>query len=184
VNNRQTVFVAEYLKDFNATQAAIRAGYSAKTAYSIGQRLLKDVETDASIKAAISERIMGKDEVLTRLADIARGDVADLMALSTGGFSFVLESRDNETGELKANPKTKLIKKIRQKVTTYLAKNESGEDREVVETEIELYPADNALGLLAKYHGLLIDRTDITTQGEKINMVEVAVPPEPNDSTG
>jgi hypothetical protein len=96
----------------------------------------------------------------------------------------VLESRDNETGELKANPKTKLIKKIRQKVTTYLAKNESGEDREVVETEIELYPADNALGLLAKYHGLLIDRTDITTQGEKINMVEVAVPPEPNDSTG
>jgi phage terminase small subunit len=75
VNNRQTVFVAEYLKDFNATQAAIRAGYSAKTAYSIGQRLLKDVETDASIKAAISERIMGKDEVLTRLADIARGDV-------------------------------------------------------------------------------------------------------------
>ena len=37
-------FAEEYLFDFNATQAAIRAGYSERTAYSIGQRLLKDVE--------------------------------------------------------------------------------------------------------------------------------------------
>lgn len=41
---RQTRFVAEYLIDCNATQAAVRAGYSAKTAYSIGGRLLKNVD--------------------------------------------------------------------------------------------------------------------------------------------
>ena len=41
---RQARFVDEYLIDLNATQAAIRAGYSEKTAYSQGQRLLKKVE--------------------------------------------------------------------------------------------------------------------------------------------
>ena len=41
---KQKRFCNEYLIDCNATQAAIRAGYSAKTAYSVGQRLLKNVE--------------------------------------------------------------------------------------------------------------------------------------------
>ena len=41
LTNKQIAFINEYLKDFNATQAAIRAGYSAKTAYSIGPEKLK-----------------------------------------------------------------------------------------------------------------------------------------------
>ncbi|MCE7028463.1 terminase small subunit [Jiella avicenniae] len=75
-------FVEEYLHDLNATQAAIRAGYSAKTAYSQGQRLLKDVEILAAIseaKAARSERTkIDADWLLRRLADEAEADVADL----------------------------------------------------------------------------------------------------------
>jgi len=43
-------FISEYTKDFNATQAAIRAGYSPKTAYSIGQELLKKPEIQAAMK--------------------------------------------------------------------------------------------------------------------------------------
>lgn len=43
-------FVIEYLLDGNATQAAIRAGYSAKTAYSQGQRLLKNVEVATRVR--------------------------------------------------------------------------------------------------------------------------------------
>ena len=49
MNARQSLFVEEYLKDLNATQAAIRAGYSAKTAESQGSRLL----TNVKIKKAI-----------------------------------------------------------------------------------------------------------------------------------
>ena len=41
---RQEKFCYEYVIDLNATQAALRAGYSEKTAYSSGSRLLKDVE--------------------------------------------------------------------------------------------------------------------------------------------
>lgn len=49
---RQEDFVREFLLDLNATQAAIRAGYSASTAYSQGQRLLKNVEVQAAIAKA------------------------------------------------------------------------------------------------------------------------------------
>lgn len=56
MTGKQQIFIFEYLKDCNATQAAIRAGYSSRTAYSIGQRLLKNVEVSQAIDAAITER--------------------------------------------------------------------------------------------------------------------------------
>ena len=158
LTNKQRVFVAEYLTDFNATQAAIRAGYSQKTAYSIGQENLNKPE----IKAAIEERIADRNEVLAGLTDIARGDMADLMAITTQGFTLQLMVKDPETGEMKINPNTKLIRKIKQKVTTYLAKKEDDEDREVIETEIELYSAHEAWRDLGKYHALFVDRSEVT----------------------
>lgn len=51
MTGKQKAFTVEYMKDKNATQAAIRAGYSAKTAYSMGVQLLKNVE----VKQAIEE---------------------------------------------------------------------------------------------------------------------------------
>jgi phage terminase small subunit len=82
VNDRQRLFVAEYLKDLNATQAAIRAGYSAKTASSQGERLLRNVEVSAAIaeaKADRSERTkVDADWLLTRLANESVADIADL----------------------------------------------------------------------------------------------------------
>jgi phage terminase small subunit len=162
MNSKQEAFVNEYLKDHNATQAAIRAGYSKKTSYSIGQRLLKEVEISEAIKARIADKVMDSDEVLTRLADIARGDITDLMDITSMGFTIDL------TGEGGKNPNTKLIKKIKQKVTTHIAKNESDEDREVIETEIELYSAQEALNTIAKLNGMITDKLDLTSKGEKL----------------
>jgi phage terminase small subunit len=56
LSEKHKKFVKEYLIDLNATQAAIRAGYSAKTAYSQGQRLLKHVEVSAEITKAKQKR--------------------------------------------------------------------------------------------------------------------------------
>lgn len=56
LNLMQARFVAEYLVDLNATQAAIRAGYSGKTAYSQGQRLLNHVEIQKAIERAQQKR--------------------------------------------------------------------------------------------------------------------------------
>lgn len=54
---KQQMFVAEYLKDLNATQAAIRAGYSKKTADEIGRQLLGKTWVAAAVQKAMDERV-------------------------------------------------------------------------------------------------------------------------------
>lgn len=56
LTDKQRTFVAEYLVDLNATQAAIRAGYSVKTAGSIGEENLRKPEIRAAIAEAQAER--------------------------------------------------------------------------------------------------------------------------------
>ena len=79
---KQQRFTEEYLVDLNATQAAIRAGYSAKTAEQQGYRLLTNVQVSAGIAAAQQERSkrtqIDADWLLRRLADEAEADLADL----------------------------------------------------------------------------------------------------------
>lgn len=76
---KQERFVAEYLIDLNATQAAIRAGYSEKTADQQGSRLLANVKVAADIaeaKAKRSERtLINQDMVLNELAKIGFADI-------------------------------------------------------------------------------------------------------------
>lgn len=80
---KQTAFVVEYVKDWNATQAAIRAGYAKKTAYSAGQALLKKLEVQERIQAiqaeARSSAVMTLAEAQERLSAIARSTVVDFM---------------------------------------------------------------------------------------------------------
>lgn len=78
LNPKQCRFVQEYLVDLNATQAAIRAGYSEKTAYSQGQRLLKNVEIASAIKEAMDLRAnsvqITAERVLLEVARLAMYD--------------------------------------------------------------------------------------------------------------
>lgn len=84
LNAKQERFVAEYLIDLNATQAAIRAGYSEKTAYSTGQRLLKHVEVQAALQEAQAKRSerteVTQDRVLQELARIGFADIRKAVA--------------------------------------------------------------------------------------------------------
>ena len=79
---QQQRFVEEYLIDLNATQAAIRAGYSAKTAEQQGSRLLRNVKVAQAIEAAQVARLkrteVDADWVLRRLVAEADADLADL----------------------------------------------------------------------------------------------------------
>ena len=56
MTNRQQIFVEEYLQDFNATQAAIRAGYSKKTARAIAAENLTKPDISVAINTALNER--------------------------------------------------------------------------------------------------------------------------------
>ncbi len=173
MNNKQEAFVNEYLKDHNGTQAAIRAGYSKRSARAEACKLLTKADISEAIKARIAEKTMDSDEVLTRLADIARGNLADLMDVTTSGFTLELMKKD-EVGNLVVKPETKLIKKIKQKVTTFVAKKESDEDREIVETEIELYSAQEALNTIAKLNGMITDKVDVGFSTIVVKLVDDA----------
>jgi len=83
LNDRQALFVKEYLVDLNATQAAIRAGYSKKTAGQQGERLLKNVEIAKAIQQGMAERekkvAVDAEYVVNKLHEIAEMDVLDIM---------------------------------------------------------------------------------------------------------
>lgn len=100
MNARQSLFVEEYLKDMNATQAAIRAGYSEKTARSQGQRLLTNVDIKNAIKG-LREKI--QDENIATIKDIEEflsksmfGAVDEEVVLTIGagdGYGEVVKTR-------------------------------------------------------------------------------------------
>lgn len=83
LTDKQARFVEEYLVDLNATQAAIRAGYSADSAYSIGHENLSKpeiAEAIAAAQAARSERTkITQDKVLREYARLAFSDMRRLM---------------------------------------------------------------------------------------------------------
>ena len=153
---KQQLFLNEYLKDMNATQAAIRAGYSAHSAYSMGQKLLKKGEIQAEIQRKLDDSAMKADEILQKLTEIARADMGDYLDVSSMAFQINL-------AKAKAEDKLKFIKRIRQKTTTIC--KEGGEDVEQNQIDFELLDQMKALELLAKYHGLLVDKHEFKASG-------------------
>lgn len=101
---KQERFCEEYLVDLNATQAAVRAGYNTKTAYSIGQRLLKKVETQQRIeklRKAQSERTeITADRVLAELAAIAFADRTKISNIRENG-EIAFTPTDNLSADVK-----------------------------------------------------------------------------------
>lgn len=87
LTDKQEMFCREYLVDLNATQAAIRAGYSDKTARSQANRMLTNVDIEKRIQELMSSRSeqlkVDADYVLKRLVEIDQMDVADIL-LSNG----------------------------------------------------------------------------------------------------
>lgn len=85
LNKRQRDFAEYYLKLWNATEAAKKAGYSEKTAYSIGNENLKKPEIKAYIRERMRARdsmlIADTDEILVFLTAVMRGEVKDQFGL-------------------------------------------------------------------------------------------------------
>ncbi|HEQ3812880.1 TPA: terminase small subunit, partial [Streptococcus pyogenes] len=87
---KQKRFADEYIISANATAAAIKAGYSKKTARSIGQENLTKPDIKAYIDERLekleSEKIATQEEVLQYLTSIMRGDQQEKTLISVGEF--------------------------------------------------------------------------------------------------
>lgn len=86
MTEKQKLFCEEYLIDLNATQAALRAGYSEKTAYSIGNENLKKPEIQEYIQKRLKEKedalIAKQDEVLKTLTRIMRREEQEAVVVT------------------------------------------------------------------------------------------------------
>jgi len=103
LNDRQRRFADEYIIDLNATQAAIRAGYAERTAYSQGQRLLKNVEVQVYIEERMhshqKETIAKQEEILETLTAILRGQEKGATLRGTGKGRQVIDDMPPTTTE-------------------------------------------------------------------------------------
>lgn len=126
LSDKQRRFCEEYVIDWNATQAAIRAGYSEKTAYSIGQENLKKPEIESHI-----EEIQKK---LERLAGVsALRNILELKKLAYSNIADFKEDWDvaKDFNDLTEEEKAALSEII---VTTRTEKSGDSEGFAVVET--------------------------------------------------
>lgn len=107
LTKKQELFCLEYLTDFNATQAAIRAGYRSKTARQIGAENLSKPAINERIKQLVKEResqlICNADEALKMVTKIIRGEMYDeVFRMNTDGEQVHDELRASTRDRLKA----------------------------------------------------------------------------------
>lgn len=154
MTKKQKRFVEEYLIDLNATQAAIRAGYSPDTAGSIGSENLKKPEIRARIDRAIAERSkrtgVNQDRVLMELAKLAFVNAKDVIDFSKGKVK-----EDADPDDLAC------IQSVKIRPTEF------GEER-----EIKLFDKKGALVDLGKHLGMFKDKVEIsgTLETEKTKL--------------
>lgn len=147
LTEKQQRFVDEYLIDLNATQAAIRAGYSAKTAREQGSQNLAKLNIQQAISEKMAERSkrtgVNQDRIVLELAKIAFVNAADVI--------------DSDDATIKAGASaddTAAIQSVKVKVIPT-------KEGEGVEREIRLNDKLKALELLGKHLGMWNDKLDV-----------------------
>lgn len=155
LTDKQQLFVDEYLIDLNATQAAIRAGYSAKTADQQGSRLLANVKVKQAVAEKQAQRSkrtgVNQDRVVLELAKVAFAKMTDIV---------------DSNGKIKedASPDDlACIESIKYKESD----NEYGGS---VEREVKIASKLKALELLGKHLGMWSDKFNVTVEkSEKLD---------------
>jgi phage terminase small subunit len=151
LNPRQRRFVREYVVDLNATQAAIRAGYSPENSDQIGPRLVGQSKIKAAIREE-TERLEAKHEITIDRT---------LRELALIGYSSITDYSVDENGELQLKNKANFGSE--RAVSSIECKRKSRFDRhgqEIVETDIKIRLWDklNALEKLCKFLGIAVPK--------------------------
>lgn len=148
---KQEKFVQEYLIDLNATQAAIRAGYSPASAEAIGYENLNKPQIRARIDARMAELSrrtgVNQERIIRELARIAFLNPTDIVDVDDASLKEDASAED-----------TAAIASVKVKTTP-------GEYGDGVEREVKFADKIKALELLGKRFGMWIDRQEVDVQG-------------------
>lgn len=188
---KQRAFVREYLIDLNATQAAIRAGYSEDTAYSQGQRLLKNVEVKAAIDAAMKLRAdrtnITADRVLKELAKIGFADIRKAVKWQ----SSLINEDDNPDGGDIAIIKTIVTNQVQLVSSEDIDDETAAAISEISQNtsgglKIKLHDKRAALVDIGKHIGMFTDKVQISGDPDNplqtVSRVELVAPGHGNSS--
>lgn len=156
---KQARFCEEYLVDLNATQAAIRAGYSVESAGSIGSENLTKPEIRARIETAMAERSkrtgINADRVLRELGRIAFVNPKDVLDLQTA----------EQTAEVKpdtSDDDLAVIAGMKVKYVPHKDFDENGDPviEQAIEREVKLCDKLKALELCGRHLGMFKDNPE------------------------
>lgn len=144
---KQSAFVDHYILTGNATDSAIKAGYSLdrNSAHVIGSRLLRKVTVASEIKRRLGIAVCSSSEVLELLSKHARADLTDVLD-HDGSFNLTKAKRK------------RLLKKLKTKKTTRRTKD--GEEIEDITHEYEIHDPHAALDKLGRFYKLFSDQPD------------------------
>ncbi len=150
LSQKQKRFIEEYLIDLNATQAAIRAGYSPDTANEQGSQNLAKLSVRNEIDKAIAERSkrtgVNADRVVRELAKIAFSKATDIIDFRDG--TLLPDINDDDLA---------VIQSVKVKTST----SDTGES---TEREIKLADKLKALELLGRHLGIYTDKSKIEVE--------------------
>lgn len=151
-------FVAEYLVDLNATQAAIRAGYSPKTAEQQGSRLLRNAQVERAVAEGQAKRLakleITQERVLKEIASLAFSDIRQWFD-ENGRLRPIHELPDLAAAAIGS------IEVEREKTTRKTTDDEEVTVEECV-VKLKAWSKPQALEMLAKHFGLVKDQMEHT----------------------
>lgn len=166
---KQQRFCDEYLIDLNATQAAIRAGYSEKTANEQGARLLAKVSVQEYIQERKQERVarteITQDMVLKELAIIAFSNAADYASVIEKQAMVDVDGVTVPLNDADGNP---VMYRTVEPVLTADLTEEQKKALSVIKRgkdgfEVKPYDKVRALELLGKHLGMWTEKVEVET---------------------
>lgn len=166
LNARVLRFVEEYLVDLNGTQAAIRAGYSKKTANEQASRLLANVNVSDAVLAAMKKRSerteITQDMVLRELAKLGFSDIRKVVTWGNTELRVSPGNGDEDQGEV-VEAYHGLVLKAADEIDddTAAAIAEVSQGREGL--KVKLYDKRASLVDIGKHLGMFIERKEIRT---------------------
>lgn len=154
LSDKQARFVEEYLIDLNATQAAIRAGYSTKYADRKGHELIENNRVSEEISKAMAERSrrtgVNQDRIIQELAKMAFVNIDDI-------FDF-------EKGKIKPDASKEDLACIE---SIKIKKTDTGD-----EIQVKMASKTRSVELLGKHLGLFRDKLEISGMNEEVSKLD------------
>lgn len=167
LTDQQRAFADQYCGHFNATRAALDAGYSPASAYAQASRLLKNVKVRAYIDARLSEAAdaagVSKARVLAELATIGLSNIDHYEIDPYGEVSL---KDDAPPGAWRAVQSVKRVCKADDNGNT------------TVTTELKLWDKGNALQMLGRHHAMFTDKVEHEVGSTLTELLAQAAKPE------